>query len=342
MQKLLFHIPPPLEGIPLALWFAPQKKGVFNEKFPSNFFENEIERVSAPAARAIVLPNNFLAVTAEAERYIKMHADEGERLGIPVFIFSLGDFTDHLRFDPRVNVFTFSAYKSRMAPNGIVMPTLTEDNGEGGIIFRLKGEKPLVSFCGMGGFPSPKKWLVYYLKVGTFLLLSMAVPLARAKIVGVYWRRAAMRACVRTSLVDTLFITRRTFSGSRKTIELDPETARREYLESIRDSDFVIAPKGDGNYSNRFLKALALGRFPILIDTDCVLPFENKIDYSKVIVRVPMNGVKNTPRYVRNFYDPLSPEEFAARQKLAREIFEKYLRQDSFFRAFFEAQPRQN
>ncbi|HEV8677355.1 MAG TPA: exostosin family protein [Candidatus Paceibacterota bacterium] len=170
----------------------------------------------------------------------------------------------------------------------------------------------------------------------------MAVPLARAKIVGVYWRRAAMRACVRTSLVDTLFITRRTFSGSRKTIELDPETARREYLESIRDSDFVIAPKGDGNYSNRFLKALALGRFPILIDTDCVLPFENKIDYSKVIVRVPMNGVKNTPRYVRNFYDPLSPEEFAARQKLAREIFEKYLRQDSFFRAFFEAQPRQN
>ena len=104
------------------------------------------------------------------------------------------------------------------------------------------------------------------------------------------------------------------------------------------DADFVLAPKGDGNYSNRFLEALSLGRIPVLIDTDVVLSLENEIPYEKIMVRIPMNRVGKTPEYIRTYYDALSEEEWKERQKLAREIFNAKLKQDVFFRNFFEHQ----
>ena len=146
----------------------------------------------------------------------------------------------------------------------------------------------------------------------------------------------ALRACRHSSLVQSSFIIRRSFSGALRTIELPPEQARREFIENISHSDFVLAPKGDGNYSNRFLEALSMGRIPVLIDTDVVLPFENTIQYENIVVRVPMNRVHETPQYIREFYDALDEEAWRARQKLARETYEHYLAPDSFFTHFFE------
>ncbi|MFZ2500407.1 MAG: exostosin family protein, partial [Minisyncoccia bacterium] len=156
-----------------------------------------------------------------------------------------------------------------------------------------------------------------------------------ARQLGVYWRRRMIAACRRSSHLQTNFIIRRAFSGARRTIELDPVQARAEFIQNIINADFVLAPKGDGNYSNRFLEALSLGRIPIVPDTDIVLPLEGSVDYSFVMVRVPMNRVCETPKYIHEFYDALTEVEWQQRQQLVREIFEKYLRQDSFFRYFF-------
>ena len=144
-----------------------------------------------------------------------------------------------------------------------------------------------------------------------------------------------MKVLQRSSYVRTNFIIRRSFSGAVRTIELSPENARKEFIDSIVDSDFVLTPKGDGNYSNRFLETLSLGRIPILIDTDTPLPGENSIPYEKIIVRVPMQEVEKTAEYVRRFYEALTDEEWKERQNLAHQIFETYLKQDVFFRNFF-------
>lgn len=335
MPKVKLYIPEALKSEELAFCFKPARVGVFNEEFPPNFFETRVEQVEPERALAIVLPNNFKKSDPEAGAYIKKYADVGECLGIPVCLFSLGDFTDHLRFDSRVMVITSSVYRSQMPPNAVVMPALTEDNAKGGIVLRAKSGTPQVSFCGMGGFSSWKGWAKYYVKNFLYDFEGIAKPALRARKIGVYWRIKMMQACAASTLVTTHFIVRKTFSGNRKTIELDPAVARKEYLESISNSDFVLAPKGDGNYSNRFIKTLCMGRIPVVVDTDIVLPFEDIIDYSKISVRVPMQKVGDTPRLVRAFYDALTEGEWQARQQLARETFEKYLRIDSFFATFF-------
>src|SRR3989344_707736 len=331
------YIPEPLADVPVAHWFEPLPEHVnYTKELPPNFFETEVERVSdVSKAGAIVLPNNFKKpLTPEARAYVKRYADLGERKGKPVCAFSLGDFTDGVLFDPRVYVLRFSLYTDTAGPRDISIPGLTEDNAKSGITVRSKQERPLVSFCGMGDLPGWRSWLLHMKNLG-FEARALLNKHWRARKLGVYWRQVAMRACSRSPLVDTHFIVRKTFSGSSRTIELDPAQARTEYLDSIINSDFVIAPKGDGNYSNRFFKTLCLGRIPVLTDTNVVLPLEDVIDYALIAVRVPMDRVRETPAYIREFYDALTNEEWEQRQRLARATLEKYLRQDSFLRPFF-------
>jgi hypothetical protein len=338
MGKIPLFIPEPIPGdTALAPWFSSySSKILYNKGLPPNFFEHQVERVPIDKAVAVVLPHNFHFTNAARDAYVKKYADEAGKHNIPIFCFALGDFTEHIRFDPRVKVFRLSVYRSHMTAQDIVMPTTTEDHGRESVVMRGKGERPLVSFCGMGAFPSWKGWVKFYIKNIFYDFWAIGNPLVRARKLGVYWRRAMMRACERSPSVETHFIVRHSFSGSKETIELDPAQARQEYLESIIHADFVLAPKGDGNYSNRFLKTLSLGRIPVVVDTDIVLPLEEIIDYSKIMVRVPMSEVAKTPEYIRAFYDKLDDDEWQVRQHMAREVFEKYLRQDAFLLYFFQ------
>jgi hypothetical protein len=301
-------------------------KNVFNEPMPPNFFELDVAYVALEEAQAVVLPNNFLRLTDEAQEYIARHADHAHRRGIPIFVFSLGDLTDGLRFDPRVRVFRVSAYRSSMSLQDIVIPTLTTDLGASGITLREKSDTPVVSFCGQAGYVTLRQWAGYFVK-------NMLLPSQRR--LGVYWRRRMMAACRHSLLVTAKFIVRRSYSMAARTIELAPIAARRDFVLNVQESDFVLAPKGDGNYSNRFLEALSMGRIPVVPDTDIVLPLEHEIDYAKILVSVPMTQIKDTPRLIRAYYDSLSADVWRERQRLARETYERNLRQDAYFKKFF-------
>ena len=339
-EKIKLFVPEPFKEAHVAqpFWFKyPEGKGsiLYNKHLPQNFFEHDVAYVEAGQAQAIVLPNTFATSTNDIQAYVKKYADLGQELDIPVFIFSFGDLNDQVRFDPRAYVFRQSVYRTTMAVQDIVVPTITEDNATAGIVLRPKQAVPVVSFCGQGDYQTLMQQVKYHLKVWQRMLAGIGNPHLRARIIGVYWRKKMMQACEASALVMTNFIVRKSFSGAHRTIELDPAQARREYLDSIVNSDFVLAPKGDGNYSNRFLKTLCMGRIPVLPDTDVVLPLEGHIDYDKLMVRVPMDNIKDTPKLVREWYDAHTEDEWQAAQHAAREVFETKLRFDSFFNYFF-------
>ncbi len=336
-----FYTPPLISGREphplLAFRFGKTvSRGVFNEDPSPNFFEREatfVERVED--ADAVVLPHNFVKLDDAARAYIAGHAEDAQRAGVPVYLFSFADLNDTLRFDRRVFVFRLSGYKSSLYPRDIIVPTTAMESDATKVVLRPKSEVPVVSFCGFAGFKTPKQWVAYALKNAFWEICALFRPALRARKLGVYWRRATMRALKDSPLVRTNFIVRRSFSGASGTIELPPAQARAEFVSNIVQADFVLSPKGDGNYSNRLLETLSLGRIPVLIDTDVVLPLEDKIDYTKIIVRVPMHRIGDTAQLIREFYDALSAEEWHERQRLARKIFDEYLRQDVFLKYFF-------
>jgi hypothetical protein len=341
MSKIPLYIPEPLESVGVHVFFyfrypaCKNEKILFSENLPENFFEKGVEYTGVSEASAIVLPHNFTKMHPNVEAYIKKYADMGEKYNIPVFIFSQGDLTDRIHFDNRVFVFRYSMYRATSRLRDIMSPLVSEDLGRNGILLRSKQDKPTVSFCGQGGFPTYWRWIKYFIKNCICDLKSIFDHLAVTRKVGVYWRRMAMEACNASPMVETLFIVRTSYSAHSDSISLDPAQARRDFIRSIQESDFVLAPKGDGNNSSRFQEALSLGRFPVYIDTDSILPFEEEIKYDEVIVRIPFEDVKNTPIYIRKFYDSLNEEEFMMRQRKARKIYENYLRTDSFYKRIF-------
>ena len=80
-----------------------------------------------------------------------------------------------------------------------------------------------------------------------------------------------------------------------------------------------MTPRGDSNMAIRFYEALVFGRIPVVIDTEWVLPLEDVIDYKKFVVFVPHADIQNTDKYIREFWDKLSNEDFHTVQKRARE-----------------------
>jgi hypothetical protein len=134
---------------------------------------------------------------------------------------------------------------------------------------------------------------------------------------------------------DTHFITRSSFSRSAELISGNASRIRQEYLDNITQCDFALTPKGDANTSFRFFEILSLGRIPVLVDTEVVLPFEDTIDYDSFVIKIPYRDIENIGDILFEKWQQLSPEEFVAMQKRSREAFTEYLRYDRYFNHLF-------
>ncbi len=311
---------------------------LFTNVTPQTFSITSYEFVSDIAdADYVLFPH---AIKSKTDPLLGAVADArkmAQTAGKELIVCAGGDLSHDIFIDD-VIVLKGSQYRSLKRENEIIVLPPSEDFGELMLIEpRRKSERPVVSFCGWAGFATPWAYIKYIIKnalIEAKVFFSRDTHL-RVYKKGLWYRRKALRVLAGDQRIDTRFIVRKTFSGNKKTISLDPEVARREYIGNMRDSDFVLAPKGDGNFSVRFYEALSMGRIPILIDTDVVLPLEDMIHYDDCILRVPYTDVDRLGDIVSEFYAQLSEEKFVDMQKAARATYETYLRYDSFFNTLF-------
>lgn len=74
-----------------------------------------------------------------------------------------------------------------------------------------------------------------------------------------------------------------------------------EFEQISNQSKFILCPRGGGLNSMRFFETMSIGKIPILISDFAKLPLEKEIDYSKFVVRVPENKIKNIKEYIDDF-----------------------------------------
>ncbi len=96
----------------------------------------------------------------------------------------------------------------------------------------------------------------------------------------------------------------------------------------------MLCPRGKGNYSIRFYETLASGRIPVFINTDCVLPFEEWIDWRQYCVWVEGHEVAHVAEKVAEFHEGLSDEEFRDRQRACRQLWLDWQSPFGFFKNF--------
>ena len=82
--------------------------------------------------------------------------------------------------------------------------------------------------------------------------------------------------------------------------------------------------RGTGNFSTRFYETLAMGRIPIFINTDCVLPFHEKIKWSRHIIIVDISEIQKIDSIIMDFHKNLDNKSFKYIQISNRRIWSRY------------------
>lgn len=111
------------------------------------------------------------------------------------------------------------------------------------------------------------------------------------------------------------------------------------YLSSFLKNDYFICAAGHGNYSYRLYEVMREGRFPVFINTDCLLPCAELFDWKNLIIWVEKEEVDKLGEIVLDFHQTIHPDDFLDRQcriqefwanNLTKSGFAKYLT-DNFF-----------
>jgi len=202
--------------------------------------------------------------------------------------------------DAHTWLFRTSFYKSQQRAKEYALPAWSRDHGA----FHPFpwDEKPKVSFCGTFDDRGVRKAGVEALQGSDGIVTSF---IRRARFWG-GWIASGRQADV----------------GAR---------VRSEYLENMRDGGYVLCGRGGGNFSYRIYETMMSGRIPVLVDTDCVLPYDFEINWHELFPIVPFEKVKDLPMRLKIFHQGLGPGGFHDRQRKMREVWESHLSPTGFF-----------
>lgn len=267
---------------------------------------------------------------------------EAAELNKPTIVFATDDACHPERWPKSACVFRPGLYRSQQKPMEQAMPgwshdLLAEDLG-GRLPLRTKSSRPRVGFCGFAPpLTTAPGWQHFK---DSLRLAACNAGLTRwlPRRAGHSPRARALQLLSRSKYVDTNFILRTNSAFANPTGAFLPGgtllTARRQQRDFVRNvisSDYVLCARGYSNYSIRMYETLCLGRIPVFINSDCVLPFEKEIDWRRYCVWVDERDLPRIGEKIAAFHEGLNPEEFCDLQRQCRKLYEDWLSPDGFF-----------
>jgi len=283
----------------------------------------------------VLLPYNYGNIKLNNPLLLDEFVNEAKINKKPILItaYAYGDSNKMINIE-NACILRSSQYRSKLSSKDIIIPAYTEDLLEsycGGVIeIRNKTETPMIGFAGYAGQKSIKASLKAIFKEIPVFFISIFNKKYLTRQKGIFLRKKAIKILNKSISVKTNFIIRKFYSGHLKTINGNVKDIRNDFIANMINSDYALCVKGDGNFSYRFYEALSLGRIPLFVDTECVLPLENTINYKEFCVFVDAHDLYKIDKIIKRFHDNISDEQFRVMQKKARETFEKYLRMDVF------------
>lgn len=226
---------------------------------------------------------------------------EAAHLRLPLLTTSGGDFGITLNLPETTIVHRQSGYRSRLRPGEHAMPVFFTDPvgtryEEGFVLGRTPSTPPTVGFCGKAP-GDPATSIKEHLAVAA-RNLSRALGLnpfdKQVVMSSSRLRHRALGVFRRDPRFQTNFTVRRRYRAGAVT-DADRERTTQEYYDNHLSSDLVICVRGTGNFSARLYETLAMGRVPILIDTDSPLPDIGPACWSDHLVQVDSQRLDQVP-----------------------------------------------
>lgn len=278
------------------------------------------------------IDNNKLILAKDVIKLSKIHKKK-------TIVFCTGDYTANGPFEDCI-IIQSSAFKSRSGYNGndlLAMPTFINDYlrtyCQDKLNFRDYEIKPVVGFCGQ----SNGTRFDYARRKAHITEMNLRYKLGFLKweppnIEPTRFRHNILKTIASCSGVQTNFLMRTKYrAGYRPKIKDPFHTTRLEFVNNIINSDYTLCMRGGGNFSVRFYETLALGRIPIFINTDCILPFDEMINYKDYMVWVEESELPFINQKILDFHNSLNPAKFTELQQACRTLWQTYLTKDGFY-----------
>lgn len=296
---------------------------------------------SVEEADIIILPLEYNYICGLEPKIKSKYLELSKRNNIPLWIYSGGDFGFSFK-DKEIYNFRLGGFHSKLNANTFIMPSFIVDPYEYVLKteFSILKKEPLPSLGFVGhsddSFFKLLKECMVYLKINIFKRGLKKQHLDYQSFYPSSIKRARILKKLNTSqLLKPNFIFRDQYRGGVKT-EAEKTKTTLEFFKNIEDSGYVFCLRGVGNFSVRLYETLAMGRIPVFIDTDCRLPLEGSINWSKHLVHVKSSNPKDIERSIINFHEQLSDLDFINIQAENRVLWEKYMNRNAFFKVIHD------
>ena len=257
-----------------------------------------------------------------------------------IIICNRGDYFYLLPNYENIIGFMYSAFQSKSNNLTFALPVIIRDPllsyNKDEITVRRFQETPTVGFCGqtdpsilVSFFKSIKRMYQnfnYYRNSNGYYSDNVTPP--------TYMRKKILDIIQSSPIIESNFIRRNRYRGGKPKSKESLDKLQRQFFENIEDSDYTICVRGTGNFSARLYETLAMGRIPIFINTDCILPFENVINWRNHVVWIEYDEVEQISDKIIKFHRSLSSMSFTKLQQDNRSLWEEYFKFSGFYNQF--------
>ena len=266
------------------------------------------------------------------ENQLKSHLSKYNRLcekyNLKGFGYIAGDFGVIYPDYPKITYYRMGGFASKLSKNNRGFPAALSDQqkniyGTKEVSIRSKKLRPTVGFCGHA--TSSKIVLIY--QTIKFILENIRRFLRKPNrkdyepiFPSAYMREKILKTIENNDFVNSQFIYRKKYRGGAKNSE-DMRVTTLEYYENIKNSDYVICLRGTGNFSIRLYETLMMGRIPIFINTDCLLPFNNYINWKDHVVWIEWEDRHSIFDIIKDFHEKISEHQFKKMQMTNRKLW---------------------
>ncbi|QZK89641.1 glycosyltransferase family 47 protein [Flavobacterium sp. CHNK8] len=321
------------------LFITPEnRKEVFPLLFDLCYTENSIlhtlyEFVSTlEACDVAIVPVNLRRFGTRND--LNQFISEAQKRRKIVWLYSGGDFG--LTLDSAVQVFRNGGFHSKLPRATFILPSFINDpfqNKDQVVAAIPKTALPQIGFVGHAANSITKqlKELIGYCKNNLDIILKREQADFQKFYPSSTKRYHFLKQLSKSEKVGTNFILRKNYSAGAKTVQ-DKAIARKEFFYNIAANPYTFCMRGAGNFSVRFYETLAMGRIPVVVNTDIRLPLVDQIDWSKHCVMV---SEENMIQELVAFHKAISPEGFIQMQIANRNLWLNFLEREAYFRTIY-------
>lgn len=230
--------------------------------------------------------------------------------GIKVLSFTSGDFGISPKVSELTLVYRYSGYASSWKSNYCLLPYVVSDpierffdNDKGGVLKELSSLKPIIGFTGM----SPKSHFIFLKEIFQVIFRNILCFLGLSYFDKQQVQSTSFKRNVILNLLEgdkqlqVNFIRRKKYRAGAKTTA-ERRSVAEAYYKNQLDSQAIVCLRGLGNFSARFYETLAMGRIPIFINTNGVLPNIDELSWEDYIIKVDYSNRKQLVKVILEWF----------------------------------------